>query len=96
MANVAQVDAILDSVDDESNPGTVLADLIDKTGAWDWSDGSEHGPEDRLAVVESSGAWWLVYRGSEGDEAERFASEDDARKALKAQAYEITGVEVAS
>ena len=89
MIKVTQVDAVLDSVDDDSNPGTALADLLDNSGDWDWSDEAEHGPEDRLAVVESTGAYWLVYRGSEGDTAERFASADAAHIALKNQAEQI-------
>lgn len=86
-----KVDAILDTVGDDENPGTALADLLDKTGDWDWSDGAEHGPEDRLAVLESSGAYWLVYRGSEADNAERFGDEALARAALKAQSAQIVG-----
>jgi hypothetical protein len=89
MIKITQVDAVLDSTGDDANPGTALADLLDASGDWDWSDGAEHGPEDRLAVVESSGAYWLVYRGSESDEAMRFATEQEAPAALKDQAEKI-------
>ena len=85
MIKVAQVDAILDTVSDDENPGTALADMLDQSDDWDWSDEAEHGPEDRFAIVESSGAWWLVYRGSEDDEATRFATEQEAQSALSAQ-----------
>jgi len=87
--NTARVDAALDSASDDDNEGTVLADLLDENGDWDWSDDAEHGPEDRLAVVESSGAHWLVYRGSEGDTAERFATDAEATAALKDQVAKI-------
>jgi hypothetical protein len=88
---VTRVDAALDSVSDDENPAEVLADLLDHHGAWDWSDESEHDPSDRLAVLESSGAYWLVYRGTEDDEATRFASGAAAQQALKDQAERITG-----
>lgn len=87
---VSDVDAAIDALDDDTNPGSTLADLLDDTGDWDWSDEAEHGPEDRLAVVESTGAWWLVYRGSEPDSADRHASADEAWAALHDQAKQIT------
>jgi hypothetical protein len=74
----ATIDAILDTVDEDDSPAKALADYLDKRGAWDWSDGAEHEPSDRVAVVESSGAWWAVYRGTEGDEAVRCATEAEA------------------
>lgn len=80
---ITTVDAVLDSVDGgDGCVAIALADLLDEHGAWDWDDGAEHDPSDRLAVVESSGAYWLVYRGSEPDEVRRFASNDAAEKAL--------------
>lgn len=92
MIKPTQVDAALDSVSDDDDPSKALGDLLDASGDWDWSDGAEHSPEDRLAVVESSGAYWLVYRGSESDEATRFSISDEAHAALKDQAESITGV----
>lgn len=77
--HASHVDAVLDTVDEDDSPATALADLLDKRGEWDWSDDSDHDPSDRTAVVESSGAWWAVYRGTEADEAHRCASEDEAR-----------------
>jgi hypothetical protein len=79
----------LTGLSDDGNEATAMADLLDASGAWDWSDEAEHGPEERLAVVERSGAHWLVYRGSEGDEATPFAAEADAKEALKQQAEKI-------
>jgi hypothetical protein len=80
MANLtkSQIDAIIDSTDEDESPATALADALDKAGAWDWTDDSDHDPSDRLAVIESTGAYWLVYRGSEGDEATRYATRDEA------------------
>jgi hypothetical protein len=91
MIKASQVDAILDTVSDDESPAEALADLLDEKGAWDWSDGSEHDPSDRLAVLESSGAYWLVYRGTEADEATRFATDSEAQAALKEQAEQIAG-----
>ncbi len=82
MIKATQVDAVLDMVADDASPATALGDLLDESGDWDWSSGAEHGPEDRLAVVESTGAYWLVYRGIESDEATRFATADEAHAAL--------------
>jgi hypothetical protein len=79
----SEVDAILDTVSDDDTPAHALADLLDDKGDWDWSDDSEHDPCDRAALVESSGAYWCVYRGTEGDTAERFADENEARAALR-------------
>jgi hypothetical protein len=45
---------------------------------------AEHEPSDRFAVVESSGAWWLVYRGTESDTADDYASEGEAMSAYRA------------
>ncbi len=89
MITTAKVDAALDSCTDEddeviSDVGTALADLVEDHGAWDWSDESEHDPSDRAAVVESSGAWWCVYRGTEPDQAWRFAGEGEALARLEA------------
>ncbi len=83
MIKVATVDAVLDSVAEDESPATALADLLDRHGEWDWSDGSETDPHDRFGVVESSGAWWLLYRGTEPDECTRFAVEAEARQALE-------------
>lgn len=62
--------------------GYRLAVLIDDHGWWDWSDGSEHSPSERLAVVQSSDAWWCVYAGVEPADATRHASESDAKRAM--------------
>lgn len=80
---IAMVDAVLETVD--ADPSAALADMLDKHGEWDWSDDGEHDPSERVAVVESSGAFWAVYRGSESDEAVRCATEDAAR--AKADAW---------
>jgi hypothetical protein len=89
MIKVAQVDAVLDSVSDDESPAGALADLLDEKGDWDWSDDSEHDPSDRLAVLESSGAYWLVYRGAECDAATRFASYGEAQSALADARHEV-------
>ncbi len=83
------VDAAIDMCDSEDAIAAALADLLDDEGAWDWSDGSEHDPSDRLAVVESSGAWWVVYRGTEADEVMRFGDGDRARAEMWRQADQI-------
>ncbi len=83
MIRVALVDAALDLVGDDDEDGTtatVLADLLDAHGEWDWSDGSAHCPSDRVAVVESSGAYWCVYRGVEPDRAWRCGTGFDAER----------------
>jgi hypothetical protein len=86
MIKTTKVDAVLDSVDGgDFSVAVALADLLDECGEWDWSDDSEHDPCDRLAVLESTGAYWLVYRGSEPDEATRYESSDVAHAALKEQ-----------
>lgn len=91
MIRASTVDAILDEVDDEESPAHALADLLDDRGEWDWSDGAEHEPSDRMAVLESSGAYWLVYRGTEGDTADRYASADEAMVQMRATVSEIGG-----
>lgn len=78
---VSMVDA---AIDQDGSSAQALGDLLDKHGAWDWTDDSERDPSDRLAVVESSGAWWCVYRGTESDDAWRFASRDEAVSKLDA------------
>jgi len=91
MIKVAHVDAVLDTVAAGESPAKALADMLDDAGAWDWADDSEHDPCDRLAVVESSGAYWLVYRGTESDEATRYASAAEAYAALREQSEALTG-----
>jgi len=61
---IADVDAAIDA--DDAGIATRLADLLDKHGEWDWEDSWG-----TLAIVESSGAWWVVYRGTEPDQAWR-------------------------
>jgi len=85
------VDAILDQFDEDEDPSRALADLLDRRGAWDWSDGSEHEPSDRLAIIESTGAVWLVYRGTEPDSARRYGSRAEARAALQEQTERVSG-----
>lgn len=80
---VSAVDAAIDM--DGAGIANRLADLVDKHGAWDWSDEAEHDPSDRMAVIESSGAYWLVYRGTEDDSADRYASRDEAWDALESR-----------
>jgi len=77
---LGKVDAVLDMVGDDESPATALADMLDVDGQWDWSDDGEHDPSERTAVVESSGAWWAVYRGSSDDDARRCATEGEARE----------------
>jgi hypothetical protein len=73
------VDVALDRIEGEDeSPATALADLLDRYGQWDWTDDSAHDPSDRFAVVESTGAWWLVYRGTEADAAWRHATRESA------------------
>jgi hypothetical protein len=91
MIKAAHVDAILDTVAAGQSPAKALADMLDEQGDWDWADESEHVPCDRLAVVESSGAYWLVYRGTESDAATRYASAAEAYTALREQSEAITG-----
>lgn len=81
--STATVDEILDRVADDESPASELADLLDDAGAWDWSDGAEHEPSDRAAVIESSGAYWCVYRGTEPDRASRHATSAEARVAMR-------------
>lgn len=57
-----------------------LCDRLDADGAWDWSDGAEHYPSDRVAVVAEDGAWWAVYRGTEGDETVRCVTRAEAER----------------
>lgn len=83
MIRTSEVDAAIDSLDDDTDPATALADLLDHYGEWDWTDGSEHDPSDRAAVLESSGAWWYVYRGTEPDRAVRCASSEEASALLR-------------
>lgn len=91
MITTTQVDAALDTVPDDEDAAHALADLLDDAGEWDWSDGSEHDPSDRLAVLESSGAYWLVYRGTEGDSAYRYSTRDEAWDALRDSSQMILG-----
>lgn len=84
MIDTRHVDTVLDTVADDESPATALADLLDRHGAWDWSDGSEHDPSDRTAVLESSGAFWCVYRGTEPDSASRCATLEEATVLLRA------------
>lgn len=74
------IDAALDAIDEDTDGASAeaLADLLDKHGQWDWTDDAEHDPSDRLAVVESTGAYWVVYRGTEPDQAWRFATRAEA------------------
>lgn len=80
MIKITAVDHAIDQ--DDSGVAERLADLLDDAGDWDWTDDSEHDPYDRFAVIESTGAYWLVYRGTESDSARRFASREDADDAL--------------
>ncbi len=96
---VSMVDALVDAIDEDADEGTTataLADLLDRHGEWDWCDDDAHDPYDRLAVVEGSGAAWCVYRGSEADSADRYASSDDAWARLADIRQQIKGGEVAS
>lgn len=76
----SEIDAALDTVAEDDSPATALANLLDRRGEWDWSDDGEHDPSERVAVIESTGAWWVVYRGAEPDEARRYATESEARE----------------
>lgn len=82
---IEQVDAALDAIDDDSGVGRALADLITRHGEWDYGTAEAEGMTPELfAVVESSGAWWAVNRGSEGDWAIAFARYDDAHAQIDA------------
>lgn len=74
----SMVDAVLDQLGEDEDPGDALATLLDQRGQWDWSSEDEHGPEERVAVIESSGAWWAVYAGADPAEAIRCASGEEA------------------
>ena len=61
----------------------VLGDWLDREGGWDWTDGAEHDPSDRLAVVTvrrlgAPRVAALVYRGTEGDTVKLFGTRDEA------------------
>jgi hypothetical protein len=75
------IDVVIDVSDD--GIATRLANLLDEHGTWDWADDSDHDPSDRLAVLESSGAWWLVYRGTEADDATVYETWAEAWHALQ-------------
>lgn len=83
---VKAVDAVLDPVDDDAADGTcarLLVELLDEYGAWDEYDGGHpHYPDDRIAIVESTGAYWCVYAGTEGPRAWRYGSYDDAARQM--------------
>lgn len=49
----------------KSIDAVALAADLDKRGAWDWTDDSDHDPCDRYAVVQVAGGWALVYAGTE-------------------------------
>jgi hypothetical protein len=58
---------------------TELADELDRSGAWDWSDDDD---SDRLAIVKRCGSWYVVYRGSEPDTADRYTSKIGALRRM--------------
>lgn len=60
-----------------------LGDLLDRERAWDWY-ASADDRDDRMAVVASSDAYWLVYRGKYPDSAVRHSTEAVAREAMRA------------
>ena len=71
-----------------------IADTLDRNGAWDLSDGADHCPSDRWAVVRmrrlgASPVWALIYRGTEGDEVTLFCAASAARGAIDAIAEQI-------
>ncbi len=89
----AAADALIDLHDDDKGAlATAFADALDSDadGAWDVAADPEYGPRDRAAIVESSGAYWLVYRGTEPDSVTRFGDERDARAALAGLEIEVT------
>ena len=56
---------VTDVTEQMSGPSAeVLAADLDKRGAWDWTDDSEHSPSDRYAVIETLWGWCLVYAGT--------------------------------
>jgi hypothetical protein len=86
----AMVDEALQSVDEEYSEANALANLLDQHGDWDWCEDSEHDPYDRLAIVQSRGSYWVVYRGSEPDEAERFEKKSQAKHRFENWAFNLT------
>lgn len=82
MITITLVDAALDVLDEDEDGASAeaLVTLLDEHGEWDWDDGSTHDPSDRIALVESSGAYWVVYAGTEPDQAWRFGLLDDAER----------------
>ena len=62
---------------------TTIASELDRAGAWDWTDGSEHDPSDRYAVVERGDVWLLVYAGTEGAEVWEHNSKTSAAAHLQ-------------
>ena len=73
------VDAVLDQVDGDESPATALADLVDEHDDWD------RPGADRWAVVESSGAWWVVRRGAKRDVCLRCSSQEEALALIDAR-----------
>lgn len=80
MLTLNQVDAVLDraSQDDPDDIAAALGDLLDRHAAWTWTDDAPAEPQECLALVESSGAYWVVYRGASPDSAEAFGLRDKA------------------
>ncbi len=65
-----------------------LADKLDREGAWQWTDGSEHEPSDRFGIMTvrrlgSSRLFAMVYRGTEPDEVTLFETIGKARDRMK-------------
>jgi hypothetical protein len=73
MVTKQQVDAVLDTVDDDEDPAEALVKLLDEHRSWTIFVGSERG-----SVFESSGAWWAVRAGDHDCEACRRATYDEA------------------
>lgn len=84
------VDEALQWVDEECSEANVLANLLDQHGDWDWCEDSEHDPYERLAIVQSKDSYWVVYRGSEPDEAERFEKKSQAKHRFESWAFNLT------
>ena len=75
-----ELDAALDLIDAVESPESVQAAhraMAEAISEWDYLDGSS-----RLAVVESTGAWWLVCADAYTVTATRHATEESARAEL--------------
>ena len=74
------VDAALDTVGEDDSPAEALVSLVDDNGDWDYADEDSDYP--RVAILESSGAFWAVGDLGRGDRRAR-----RCKSALEAGGY---------